>query len=509
MAKVLVRRTAEEKLVNRMNKAGFPLVSRKPLLDRPMGKILYQGHELIFNRGLNKKKSSFGVIATKEDDGSLMVHYYDPDPDGVMLKREEFLRKVRIPADASWRFVESVVGQIKQTSLKKDDNEFFFSPHNHFGAFSPPYVDRKGKVVKHELVPYDDGVSYLTDNIRKAVFYHIDYYALTSHNSFSKNKYRFLSWAAQNFGFNAVPGIEFTGPLNEPNGPHFVVWMRSMRVADRVKRAIIKPSTRHKMPSFFDGMHMDRMLGILHAMQEVEDLALGIAHPVNYNSPDLPIPLVGLYSAVDAGKLTLEQAHEYARRFDSVSMWNTSLYNRPREMWTKTIELDDYFTSLNKKHFNNRRLFVNQTNYALAKELQEKFGLYTHFETDEHKTLPFRKHRRDGGYVLGGDSLAMGATVIKVPAKFIKENNRKPRVGELIEMIRRRAVQMEGRVFAELRKNGLMMSRERARIPRRLVRLSKRYDLAVATRYVGMLVKNFFNFISGGEFEKVIGMPGE
>lgn len=509
MARRLARDRVESRLIERMNKAGLPLVDRGPFKSNPVGKILYPANELIFNRGLDPKRSSFCVIATKRNDGSVILHYYNADQWGTTLAQDGGIyRKIKLSPGSSSKKISRVVMRIKNDSRKKVDNEFFFSPHQHFGRLSPPFTDSRGRFVEPGMVGYDDGVSYLTANIRKAMLHHIDYYSLTSHNSFSKNKFDFMSWAGHYFGFMPVPGVELTGPLKPPNGPHFVAWMRNAKVAEQLRRTIMDKREHHDMPSFFIGMSMEAMLDVLFSFQELNLLALGIAHPVNFNSPTLPVPIVGLYTAVDSGALTLDEAHAYARRFDSVAMWNASLYTKAKEVRVKNDELREFLKKVNKKHVGNRRLWVNQTNYALAMELRERYGIHSHFETDEHKTLPLLPDGK-GGYILGGDTLGMGTTVIEVPDEVMETLGRKPKVGELIDMIRSKTVNMFGKVFAVKREDGMTIHSERAKMPKELKARWRKYRNAVDRRYFGMIVRDLFERMSKGQFKQIRGMPGK
>jgi hypothetical protein len=504
----LTRRGVGARLVDRMAEAGFPLVKHEVLSENPIGRIIYPGSELVFNRGLDGKKSNFYVFVIKQRGGSYTLNYYNPDPKGVWLSRDGFLRKIKIPAEAPDQTINDAVQCIVDESKKKKDNEFFFAPHNHFGCLSPPFIDRSGKMREPKLVDHDDGVSFLTDNVRKAVLYHTDYYSLTSHNSFSWEAFRFMTLAGDSFGFRPVPGMELTAPLKAPNGPHVVVWMADVSVARLVKKAILDRGRRLDVPAYFTGMSMAGMLSRLFAFQRRNLLALGIAHPVNFNSPELPIPMLGLYSAVGRGALTLDQANEYAKRFDSVAMWNASLCSKAVEMRIKDKELKAYLKYVNGKHIGNRRLWVNQTNYALAMELREKFGLYTHFETDEHMTLPLYRADENGGFILGGDSMCSGTTVIEVPEDELDKKGRKPNVKELIEMIREKTVDMHGHVFAVKRKEAMTVHAERCKVPEELREIKRHYEHGFMRRYTGMLVRDFFDLLSRLKLRKIKHMPG-
>jgi hypothetical protein len=506
MAGSVARGRVEGMLAERMAKAGFPLVAHAPLHERPMGRALYPDNELIFNRALDGKSSSFCVLATRESDGSVSVHWYNPDPEGAGLRREEYLRKTLLPRGAGEEMVAAVVGKVCGDAAKKKPNQMFLDPHSHFGSLCPPLAGPDGKRLRWGNVDYDDGVSYLTDNIRKALFYHIDYYALTSHNSFSKTVYEFMSWAGHSLGFLPLRATELTAPLREPNGPHFLVLMKNSTASEYLSRSILSRRKQQDMPAFFSGMGMQEMLDALFSLQRANLAVLGLAHPVNFNSPRLPIPIVGLYSAVDTGALGLDEANMIAQRFDTIAMWNPTLHARADEMRFENAKLRDFLREANRKHVGNRRLWVNQTNYALAQELRESFGLYTHFETDEHKTLPFIRSKGGKGYVLGGDSLAMGMTVIEVEKAAFKG---RPGIPELIDLIRTRAVDMAGRVFAVARPEAITVHAQRAAMPDELRHIARRAEHALARRYAGMIVHDFFDLLFSGDLDDIGNMSGK
>ena len=317
---LISRGSVEERVVGAMSRAGFPLLKRDELYAKPIGRVLYPEDELIFNRGLDGKQSNFCVFAKCELDGTVALHHYNPDPKGIGLKRNEFIRKTILPPDANDSEIEDAVKQIQADAAHKKPNEFFFSPHSHFGTLAPPYYDENGRQMKHGQVDFDDGVSFLSDNLRKALFYGIDYYALSTHNSFSGRVFEFMAWAGRNMSLIPIPSVELTLTLKEPNGPHVLLWMRDVEVAREVRSKILDKGTRLKMPSYFVGMPMEKILEILFELQKNNLLALGIAHPINFNSPELPIPVVGMYTAADTGAnaggdwFNLEKAEEIAKR---------------------------------------------------------------------------------------------------------------------------------------------------------------------------------------------------
>ena len=502
----------EEKLAEHMSGAGVRQARKDVLYEHPMGRFLCRENEMLFNRGLGSKISNFCVLAKTEQDGSLTVQYYNPDPAGLKLGPYSIHRRIRLPSTASDSDVAAAVLRILKDSIKKKENSFFLNLHEHFGSLSPPYLDNAGNRIRPGMVDYDDGVSFLTDNIRKSFYYHIDYAALSSHNSVSKEPFMFLSWASHALGFNVAPAVEITASFggygSRLNGPHFVVIGRNLNSLLLVKKAILDQGLRGDMPAYFSGVEFDETMSMLFRLQKANQIIICIAHPVNFNSPNLPVPIVGLYSAVDAGALTLDTAHEYASKCDSVAMWNTSLYAKSRELDIRDPELRSFLQYVSKKHTGTRRLFVNQANFALAQELHHHFGLHTHFETDEHKTLPLIESAH-GGYAIGGDSLGMGATVLEMPEDAFSKMEKQPDIGDVIDAIRSRAVDMAGRVFAGKKRDGMAVRAERTRIPEELRRMAKRYDHALSRRYAGMLVKDFFDFLLEADMDKIKDMAGK
>lgn len=490
---------ADDRLVQRLEAAGFPLAQRRNIKGA-FFRSLYPEQELLFNRGLDGKSSNFCVLARRHDDGKLTLYFYDPDMDGLELKREQFIRTITLGKDASEGEVARAVLQVKGAAMHKRPDNFFFVPHSHFGALAPPGPG--GGPAIRRMVPYDDGVSFLTDNLRKALFYHTDYYALTTHNSFEKQAFNLMSKAAATLGLTAVPSVELTAPLKQPNGPHLLLWMADTGAAMDVSQEILYRRVHNDMASFFSGMGMFEMLDVLFRMQGRNRLALGIAHPVNFNSPSLPIPIVGLFSAVDTGELSIDEALLLSQRFDSIAMWNASLYAKNAEMPVSDPNLRKFLRDVNREHIGNPHLWANQTNLALAMELSRANGINTHFETDEHKTLPFVLDRSSGLYVIGADSLGMGMTVIEAPGLG------RLGVAELIGMLRDRTLAMFGKVFAVIRKEAATVYSERAAVPEGLKGMHRKYGNAGSLRYVGMLAHDFFNFLFDGDFDSIGEMPG-
>jgi hypothetical protein len=253
-------------------------------------------------------------------------------------------------------------------------------------------------------------------------------------------------------------------------------------------------------------MAMDSMLDSLFAFQKADIVALGIPHPINLNSPGLPIPIVGLFTATGDG-LSLADALAIAKRFDSVAMWNTSMCPKASEARISDGRTREYIRDLNQKHVGNRRLWVNQSNFSLASELAGSYGLNTHFETDEHMTLPFIQDER-GGYVLGGDSLSAGATVIEIKGRDGRAAAGRPSVRELIPLIRNGTARMHGRVFAVKRSDAITVHSERSAIPDELRHMARKASHALMRRYAGFAVKDFFEMLIEGEMGRIGHMTG-
>ncbi|MDD5172070.1 MAG: hypothetical protein PHF60_03480 [Candidatus ainarchaeum sp.] len=519
MAVILAKGRVEEKLAERMAGAGFPMVRKDVLYEHPTGRILCPEEMTIFNRGLDGKRSSFCVFMKSEHDGSVTIQYSNPDPYGLRLSPSSINRRIRLPLSASDSQVSAAVERILKDATKKPLNVFFLSFHEHFGSLSPSYVDKNGKTIRPGMVDYDDGVSFLTDNMRTWSYRHIDYGGLSCHNSVVREPFAFMSWAGQMLGFTAMPGVEVTASFGmygpRVNGPHFVIIGRNHNALIQVRRAILDMGQRGDMPAYFSGMDFHSIMSILFRLQAANQIIICIAHPFNFNSPSLPVPLVGLYSAVDTGALTLDTAQECASKCDSTAMWNRSLYGKPLELEVKDPELRAFLKDISWKHTGTRRLFSNQLNLALADELHEEYGLHTHYETDEHKALPLMA-AESGGYAFGGDSLGMGTTSVEIPESEYDKMEKKPGMAELVDALRSKALSMAGHVFAARTRRsneaggrgGLKIYPGRTTIPDELQPMARRYDRVISRRYAGMLFRDFLRFFLSEETEKIKDMTG-
>ena len=101
----------------------------------------------------------------------------------------------------------------------------------------------------------------------------------------------------------------------------------------------------------------------------------------------------------------------------------------------------------------------------------------------------------------------MGMTVIEIPENvtYIK----KPSPSQIIDLIRSKAVDMYGIVFAVKRAEAITVYSERAAIPDELRAKNAKYEHVGVMRYAGMLIKDLFSFLFTGQDERIGHMPGD
>jgi hypothetical protein len=86
---------------------------------------------------------------------------------------------------------------------------------------------------------------------------------------------------------------------------------------------------------------------------------------------------------------------------------------------------------------------------------------------------------------------------------------KKPSPSQIIDLIRAKAVEMYGVVFAVKRAEAITVYSERAAIPDELRAKYTKYERAGVLRYAGMLVKDLFALIFNGNEDKIQYMPGD
>ncbi len=379
--------------------------------------------------------------------------------------------------------------ELLEYSQKKPQNEYRKVSHGHWGTIGKKWVM--------------DDVSRFQDVIRTMMLYHIDYDATSPHNSFEENVFNQISGIEDALGIMKIPALELTAafPPNGPNGPHLLLWMADNMTARAVKREILDYRENLKMMSYFSGMTIWQMLPVIRKHRDAGRLALGIAHPVNFRSASLPIYEIGLLSAVEGGKISLGTVEQIVAMSDSVGAWNPSIYAGKEEISVNDSRLKAYMKDILKKHVGISRLMANPINYSFAEEMVERHNVYTHFDPDDHKTLPMN-------YECGGDKMGMGFTKIMVPSDIYNSLESRPSSKELIKLIHQRRVVMQSVQFTVKVDNNMIISPERAKIPPGKKELVKELDSAAMKRYVGALANDFWIKLVHGKFKWIANMRG-
>ncbi len=472
---------------------GFGVVDKKELRKLQGGKsTVCNDNEMIFNRalGTDKKQSNFFVFM-RETSSRIEIYYSNPETKNAAdLKRDEYLIKRTFERGDEFGTADKFIREIMKYSAKKPKNEYRKISHGHWGTIGKRWV-------------VDDGVSRFQDVLRMMMLYNIDYDATSPHNSFEEDVYNYLSNTEKVLGIRKIPALELTAalPPNGPNGPHLLLWMADRITARAIKREILDKREKLDMISYYSGMTIWKMLPVIGKHRDAGRLALGVAHEVNVHTPALPILDIGLLSAVENGKMGIGEARQIVAMSDSVAAWNPCIYNGRKEVPVKNKRLRNEMKRILKKHTGMKRLLANPVNYAFAREMVEKYNVYSHFDPDDHRTMPMN-------YDCGGDKFAQGFTRIMVPEKIYNSLKDKPSPKELIRLIHDRRIVMNSVQFTVKMGNNMVIAPERAKIPEKKKGLAKELKNAAMRRYVGALAKDFFSMLVRGKFSEIYHMRG-
>ncbi len=465
-------------------------------LQKDKGTVIYD-NETIFNRALgeDKKQSNFFVFMRriKDERGSSKVEVYFSDPEvkneqnTINEKKEDYLiREVFVMGDEN-DAARRVAERIAKCAEKKPKNEYRKISHGHWGKIGDRWIA-------------DDGVSRFEDVIRTMMLYHIDYDATSPHNSFEEEVFDFLSNLEKLIGIEKIPATELTAafPPDGPNGPHLLLWMADKETAAGIKNEILERRKNLKMISYFSGMTIWEMLPVIGKYRDDKKLALGIAHPANFTSKILPIYNIGLLSAIKKGKLDISTVEQIVAMSDSVGAWNPCM--------NENIPLDPtffkgYVAPMIHRNLGIKRMTTNAINLAFSFEMRNKYNVYTHFDPDDHTTMPMN-------YDCGGDKYGMGFTQIIVPPRIYEGLKAKPNSRELIEMIRKREIVMKSVQYITKTNDEVRIANSRKDIPIGKVELFERLKKASMRRYINALTNDFWNMLWHGEFHEIGDMKG-
>lgn len=471
---------------------GFGVVDRNQMKSLQAGKgIVLHDNETIFNRALghDKRQSNFFVfmkkITNKRGQSKVIVCFSDPEiktEDKLLVeKRKDYLiREVFINGDEV-EAAKKIADRILHYSQKKPPIEYRKISHGHWGKIGNQWIA-------------DDGVSRFQDVVRTMMLYHIDYDATTPHNSFEENVFEYLSKVEGALGIVKIPATEITAafPPNGPNGPHLLLWMADKETAVGIKKELLDQRDDLKMRSYFSGMTIWDMLQVIGQYKDKGKLALGVAHPINLYSKFLPMYNIGLLSAAKSGKINLNTVEHIVAMSDSVATWNPSI--------VECLHIDpkpfkNYVEPMVEEHLGVKELTSNAVNLAFALEMRKKYNVYTHYDPDDHETLPMN-------YSCGGDKYGgMGFTQIILPVDVYSSLDRKPSSAQLVRMIHERKLAMNSVQFT-VRENGtIKIARSRATIPYKRQMIAEKLAEEARKRYINALANDFGDIAKQGRLD--------
>jgi hypothetical protein len=267
------------------------------------------------------------------------------------------------------------------------------------------------------------------------------------------------------------------------------------------------------MASYYQGKAFEDVEKILQELRAEHRLVMLYAHPMN-NASEIPgkpgeiqIGIVGLWSAVEEGRLTLEQALELAKRSDGSAAWNATLPDAG--IMLKNRDLLGFLWPLFARFKCGDLITANASNMATARWM-ESIGLNSHYESDEHNTTPM--NRPFGGgmlYGTGNDGFAKGFTRVKLPRAFFNRlllEKRNMTAKELVEMVSKKEVELHAKVFAELDDGYLTMAKARTESPH-YVKFERGWlKIKQTWNYFLALVKDLAHFVRYGEWNHVFHM---
>ncbi len=447
----------------RARNAGFPSVDNTRMQARLMTEGLWQNNaatrivqtnEMIYNRGIGSRKSSFFIFVKSEPTlNQVTVYYYNPDTSAnapmrernwlngkkgnVKAGQEYLIRKVYTGNSDPAGFADSVLNNILHYSSLKPESQYRMESHIHCGSM------QKGFLLSRKFE--DDGTSQFEDIMRMNALYARDIVSITSHNSFDRHKFSAMQIIAEEMGMIMAPGMELTAPANTPNGPHILIWFGNEMDAHEGELIALKGRNAFRMQPFNDGPMLDKVLPLLRSRLDGK-LLMSAAHPFNLQYPEHPIYDVGLVSAMKGGPYTPSELMDMFSYLDAVEGWNVSLGNA-RDIPSKLgiAYLDELVREVVSLGFGGT---VKPSPNAFAKALAKYLNIRNDtFGTDDHTTTPMN-------YLADGVPQACGHTEIDL-AKIYATLSAKPTSDELVRLISEGTLNMRAHVFTEM-KNGYL-----------------------------------------------------
>jgi len=472
---------------------GFGVVDRTAInfMQADKGTILHD-NETIFNRalGTDKKQSNFFIFMRriiKDGKSKVVVYFSDPELKSeeklrVEKRKDYLIREVFISGDEN-EAARKITNRILHCSQKKAKNEYRKISHGHWGKIGDEWIA-------------DDGVSRFQDVLRIMMLYHIDYDATSPHNAFEPHVFDYLSAVENELGIIKIPSTEITAsfPPHGLNGPHFVLWIADKETAIGIKNDILDKRTDLKMRSYFAGMNIWEMLPIIGEYQVKGKVALAVAHPINVYSNALPMYNIGLLSAAKSEKISIAAVEDIVSMSDSVATWNPCIVEN-LHMDSKPFK--NYVEPMVEEHLGVKEITSNAVNLAFALRMQEKYGVYTHYDPDDHKTLPM-------DYNCGGDKYGgMGFTQVTIPEETYKLLGAKPSSEQLVKMIHDRSLSMNSIQFTVRENGGIKIASSRAALSYKRRMIHEELSKTERDRYINALANDFSKMLASGRLDRL------
>jgi hypothetical protein len=383
------------KLTERLEGEGFGRVRNHSLL---------KPDEVVFNRGLDGKgnesgKSNFFVFVRANKDGTLEVHYSNPDYSASAATLDsDRVNVVRRISDAGERTIGGTVDEILAAAAKKPEGAYFSVMHGHWGS-----VDGKDLFKMH----IDDGESPAWAVIRQMMLYNIDYDATGHHNHIDFDLLDRITGLEKSVGIVKIISCELTLPyrrvdkevevegadgqmvkrMAKPNGPHLNLWFATREAAEGYNQAVLMNREDLYLPAFAPNMHPEGIIAANDELVRRGELVVGIAHP----ACDMNLPAVGLLNRVGAGDWSLQKALMFVKKHaNAIGAYNLTLPDSQKIKFEgpDARENRKYFRELVKKWGLGRKLYLNSVNLAFWHEMQEQYGKWGYADHDIHNYVP-------------------------------------------------------------------------------------------------------------------------
>jgi hypothetical protein len=498
--------TFRKTLAERMRNARFPSVDNSRMQNRLMEEGLWkkgaptrivQTGEMIYNRGIGSKKSSFFVFVKSEPSkNQVTVYYYNPDTSSkapmrerhwkngkkgnVKAGQEYLIRKVYKGTSDPIAAAEQILNDVLHHASLKPHNEYRMESHIHCGWMPQGY--------KHNRRFRDDGMSQFEDLIRMNALYARDIVSLTSHNSFDRKKFSAMEIIADEMGMIMMPGMELTAPGNVPNGPHLLLWFSDFMAAHEGELIATKRRSDFAMPPFNDDTPLHKVLPLLYDRLAMRgELIIGAAHPFNLHTADHPVFDVGMMSTMETGPYKSEAIYSLLEYVHAIESWNISMGDKRDipHLKSRTLQrmVDRLLSQLSHEQGKKIKPTSNAFSFTLPSSLTVPFEC---FGTDDHTTPPMN-------YVADGVPQARGHTVIDLGNTYSASPN-KPSSKDLVQMLHHGLICMSAHVFTEVRDGYLQVPWGRREMNKWTQSLRNELEEKANKNYVRTILKDLARF---------------